>query len=110
SSAGPSHPLIGAENVSEANSWSFSSVKTAGSVRLDVGGLDHRPPFFDFGLLISAERLRRQLLARRDFNSLGFEFLPHTGVGQNADGGGVELGDDVLRRTLRREDRRPQRE
>jgi hypothetical protein len=34
---------------------------------LDAGGLDDRPPFFDFGFLEGVKRLRRLLVARIDF-------------------------------------------
>src|SRR5436189_1706922 len=36
---------------------------------LDICGLDDRPPFFDFGLVIRSERRRRQLIGRRNFLS-----------------------------------------
>ena len=44
------------------------------SIHLDVGGLDHRPPFCDLGLLPGAERFRRRACpsaasAGRDFRA-----------------------------------------
>src|SRR6266566_5880610 len=42
-------------------------------VHLDVGGLDHRPPFCNFGLLPAAERLRRELILRRHLQSKVFK-------------------------------------
>src|SRR5665213_1448115 len=43
----------------------------------DVGGLDHRPPFGDLGLLPGAERFRRELVFRRHIEPEVAEFLLH---------------------------------
>ena len=47
--------------------WPVRSAEVSGQRRpalfhLDVGGLDHRPPFRDLGLLPGAERFRRELI------------------------------------------------
>src|SRR5262245_42980352 len=75
---------------------------TSISFQLDVRGLDDGPPLVDLRLVICGERLRRLLLAWRDLVSELVEPLPHAGVGQGFHGRGVELGDHVLRRALRR--------
>src|SRR5262245_30520417 len=36
------------------------------SLGLDTGGLDHRPPLLDLGLVVGGERLRSLLIARRN--------------------------------------------
>src|SRR5260370_23466753 len=46
-------------------------------VHLDVGGLEHRPPFFDLGFLPGAERLPRKLILRRHLPSQVFQLLSH---------------------------------
>src|ERR1044071_6276225 len=69
---------------------------------LDAGGLDDRPPLVHFGLVELSEVLRRELLARRQLVALVGKPLADRLVAQRADHGSVELGDRVLRRTLRR--------
>ena len=46
-------------------------------LRLDVGGLDDRPPFVDFRRVKGAQTFRRLLLARRNFNAEPGEACPH---------------------------------
>src|ERR1700738_5359547 len=58
------------------------------SVRLDVGGLDHRPPFCDFGLLPSAERLRRKLISGWRLQPEVLELLAHRRIVQGVHRGG----------------------
>src|SRR5450830_572063 len=69
-------------------------------VHFDVGGLDHRPPFFYFGLLMGGECFRRLLGARRNFQAYLGQPLAHRRVGQRLDHRSVELGDDVFRRAF----------
>src|SRR6516164_4003994 len=70
-----------------------------GLLGLDTGLLDHRPPFFDFGLLEGCQPLWALLLGRRNFKTLGFELLTDAGIAQSFDDSGVEFADDVARRT-----------
>src|SRR5229473_2697920 len=42
---------------------------------LDVGGLDHRPPFRNLGFLPGAGRLRRKLILRRHLQPQVFQLL-----------------------------------
>src|SRR5499426_2007578 len=70
------------------------------SFRLDVSPLDDRPPLLDLGLVKSAERLRRLLLARGDHVAELGEPLPHPRIRQGVHDRGVELGDDVCGRAL----------
>ena len=69
----------------------------AGSLALDVGCLDDRPPLRDFGFLHRGERLGRLLLARRNDKALVNKLLAHGGIVRRANGGGVELVNDVPR-------------
>src|SRR5215510_4966659 len=78
-------------------------------LRFDARSLDDRPPLRDFGFLHRGERLGRLLLARRNDKALVDKFLAHGGIVRCANGGGVELVDDVPRRALRGEQTRPQR-
>src|SRR5262245_65073613 len=55
------------------------------SFRLDVSRLDDRPPLLDLGLVKSAERLRRLLLARRDHVAELGEPLPYRRIRQGID-------------------------
>src|SRR6266446_9833460 len=61
---------------------------------LDVGGLDHRPPFLNFGLLPGAERLWRELILRRHLQSQIFQLLAHGRIVQPIHCRGVELCHD----------------
>src|SRR5262249_48329539 len=70
-------------------------------LRLDADRLHDRPPLFDLGFLIGAQRLRRLLLARWNFKALCCEFVTHVWVAQCVHGRAVELVDDVLWRALR---------
>src|SRR5436190_24265627 len=51
-------------------------------LRLDVRGLDDRPPLLDLGLVVGSERLLRLLLAWRQLLALIEESLPHRRIGQ----------------------------
>jgi hypothetical protein len=66
-----------------------------------------RPPLVDLGLVESGERLRRLALTRPDVLALRGKILLHLRIGQRADHGGIDLGDDVGRRCLRRPQRVP---
>src|SRR5262245_62741306 len=78
--------------------------------RLDVRGLDDRPPFLDFRLVERAEIFGGLFLARPDLVALVGELLSYGGVGQRIDDSLVELGDDIPGRALRRPDRLPRRD
>src|SRR5262249_58025549 len=80
------------------------------SLRLGASRLDNRPPFGDLGFLVGAERFRGLALARRNDKALVDKVLAHGGIVSCANGGGVELVDDVPRRALRGGQTRPQRE
>ena len=69
-------------------------------LRFDARNLDDRPPLRDFGFLHRGERLGRLLLARRNDKALVDKLLAHGGIVRCANGGGVELIDDVPRRAL----------
>src|SRR5215831_11108800 len=91
----------------------FPSLDTgddSASFRLDARRLDDRPPFGDLGFLVGAERLRGLPLARRNDKALVDKFLAHGRIVRCANGGGVELVNDVPRRALGGEQTRPQRE
>src|SRR5678815_5078848 len=79
------------------------------SLRLhaDAGGLDDRPPFFDLGLLEGGQSFRRLLCARRDVEAQFGKPLLDRGIGQRLHRRGVELRDNVLRRTLWRPEAEP---
>src|ERR1700737_3161637 len=79
------------------------------SVHLDVGRLDHRPPFCNFRLLPVAERFRREFFAWRHLQSQVFELLAHGRIVQCIDRRRVEFCDDVLRRAFRHPQTGPQR-
>src|SRR3954469_18327098 len=46
-------------------------------VNFDVGGLDHRPPLGDLGLLPRSQRRWRQLIGRRHLQAEIFQLLAH---------------------------------
>src|SRR5262249_57813619 len=79
-------------------------------LRFDARSLDDRPPLRDFGFLHRGDRLGRLLLARRNDKALVDKFLAHGGIVRCANGGGVELVDDVPRRAPGGEQTRPQPE
>src|SRR5215218_11338581 len=70
-------------------------------LRFDAGAPDQRPPFFNLGLLKSAERLGRLLLARRDLLAKVGEALAHRRVSERIHGGRRELMNDFWRRAAR---------
>ena len=57
-----------------------SSRKRTSLLGLDIGSSDDRPPLLDLGLLKSTQRLRTQLLPRRDFLSKLDQSKPQRGV------------------------------
>src|SRR5260370_42152756 len=80
------------------------------SVLRDASRLDDRTTLLDLGLLVGAERFRRELVWRRDHLAEIGESLAHGRIAQSVNDGGVELADDVLRRSLGRPDPIPGRE
>src|SRR5262249_23933669 len=62
----------------------------------DVRCLDDRPPLLDFGLLKSAERFRRLLVARRNFLTEVGKLMAHCWVGQRINDSSIELSNDIL--------------
>src|SRR5262245_6659363 len=82
----------------------------ASSLRLDAGGLDDRPPFFDLGLVEGEQRLWRQLIGWEDVLRKVDKLLPDGRIGERLGSGVIELGDDRLRRALGRPQRMPERE
>src|SRR5438270_71712 len=66
------------------------------SFALDVGGLEDRPPFLNFGLVECAERLRRLLVRWENFLTQVSEPRAHRWVGKGLNGHGIELGNNVL--------------
>src|SRR3981081_1589106 len=58
------------------------------SLGLNVGCLDQWPPLFDFGLVVSGERLRRLLLARWDLLTEAGEALADGRNGEGIQGWG----------------------
>src|SRR6185295_19350606 len=74
---------------------------------LDAGGFDDGPPFFDFTLVERGQPFRRLLLARRDIESEVREPALDGGIGERLHHGGVQPGDDFLRRAFGREETEP---
>src|SRR5450755_2059826 len=72
-----------------------------GSFHLDARGLDDRPPLFDLGFLVGAQRLRGLLLGWINLLPDLGEPLLHRRIGQAFHDGLVEFGDNVLRRAFR---------
>src|SRR5262245_49444950 len=68
-----------------------------GSLALDVGRLDDRPPLLDFGLVKGGEPVRRLLLARGDVETELGEARAHRRIGEDLHHRAVELCDDLLR-------------
>src|SRR5689334_12310274 len=83
--------------------------RAASLLSLQVGGLDDRPPFLGFRLLVRAQRLRRLLLARRLVDAGFAEALRHRRVRERVQQHGVEPRDDLLGRALGRPGAIPQR-
>src|SRR4051794_9110543 len=79
------------------------------SLALDARRLDDRPPFLNLGPVQRAKILRRLLLAGRNFLPKLAQPRLRGRVGERLDDGGVELGDDVLGRALRRPQGKPDR-
>src|SRR5262249_10623189 len=98
-------PLLGFAPLNSG--YKLSELST--SIGFDPGGLDDRPPFFDLGLLISAQRLRRLLRRRRNFLALIGEALSHSGVGQRRACRRIELCHDLVRRPFRQPQPMPER-
>src|SRR5215475_14533969 len=63
----------------------------------DARGLDDRPPLLDLGLLVGAERLRRELIRRRDDLAELDEALTDGRIAQGISERLVELADHVPR-------------
>src|SRR3954452_17571810 len=82
--------------------WSVASLRQTRSFRLDVRGLDDRPPLLDLRLVVSSERLRGLLRGQRKFEALVTQPLLYDGIGQRLHDGGTELGDDGCGRAMRR--------
>src|SRR5580693_7009832 len=78
-------------------------------LRLDVRGLDDRPPALALGFLEIPQRLGRLLIDRRDLDAKFRKTLPDSRIEQHLRHRGVELGDDVFRRALRHPEPVPQR-
>ena len=85
----------------------FSALAPGYSFFLDACGLDYGPPLRDLGFLILAKRLGRLLLVRCNHKTLIEEFMTRGLIVQRANGRGVKLVDDVLRRPLRSEEASP---
>src|SRR5947209_7452662 len=73
---------------------------TRDSFPFNVRRLDNRPPLLDFGLVESAQRLWRLLLARWNLHAEIGDALAHRGICHRSDCGTVELHHDFLRRVL----------
>src|SRR3954465_11141835 len=82
--------------------WSVASLRQARSFRLDVRGLDDRPPLLDLRLVVSSERLRGLLRGRRKLEALVAQPLLHARYGQRLHDSGTELADSGFRCALRR--------
>src|SRR5689334_12587542 len=76
--------------------------------RLDVRGLDDRPPLRGLSLVPGSKRLGRKLIALRDFEAKINKTLLHRRIGERLDHGGVELVHSLLRRPLRHPEAIPQ--
>src|ERR1700676_4433139 len=71
------------------------------SLARDVRRLDDRPPFLNLGPLQAAERFRGLLVAWRNFEGGRRHGAAEGRIRHGVDRCGVELGDDVARRSLR---------
>ena len=79
------------------------------TLRLEVRGLDARPPAVGLGLVVGGETFGRLLLARRDLVAEVGDALAGGLVGERCDHGGVELGEGIGRDALRRPQAMPER-
>src|SRR5262249_10801851 len=104
-----SRPKFSSRFVSGLSRLSRSTI-SAGSFRPDVGRLDDRPPFLNFGLVEGAQRLRGLLLARWCIRSEIDEALSHRRIGQCIDDRRIERQDDRARRSFRRPKSMPRSE
>src|SRR3954462_523867 len=77
--------------------------------RLDIRGLDDRPPLRRLRLVPGCERLGRELITLRDFEAEINKTLLHRRLGERLDRGGVEPVHRLLRRALRHPEAIPQR-
>src|SRR6478735_4768762 len=77
---------------------------------LDAVGPDDRPPLVELALMIGVQRLRRQLRRLRNAHAERRDTLLHRRIGERLDHRVVELGDNVLRRALRRPQTVPERD
>ena len=64
---------------------------------MDIGGLDDRPPFLDFGFVIGRQRFRLLLLARHDDDPELREVLSHIGEITASPGCFVRCPDEILK-------------
>src|SRR5262245_36843538 len=81
----------------------------AGSLGLETGGLDERPPLLDLGFLVGVEGFRCLLLALRNLLPQVREAGARRLVGQGLDDGRVQLHDDIPGGGFRRPDAVPDR-
>src|SRR5258708_4941765 len=86
----------------QADDWTSLQIGTAASFSFDVGRLDHGPPLLDLRLRQGAEPIGHLLFARETPLSESREAPTHGRIGQGIDGRGIEPGDHVLWRALRR--------
>src|SRR5205823_4249521 len=83
-------PVIGADLACPARGISEMRLSGFGrSIHLDVGGLDHRPPFCNFGLVPGAERFGRELVLWRHLQAEIFGLLADRRVVQGIDRRGI---------------------
>src|SRR5262249_28050473 len=75
--------------------YGISTDSGSASLRLDVGRPDDRPPLIDLRLVVSIERLRRLLFARRKLHADVSEAPLRGGVGEGGRDRGVESGGDT---------------
>jgi hypothetical protein len=79
-------------------------------VRLDAGGLDDRPPPFNFGGLEGGKGRRGLVIARWSLLAQVGQPTLDAVLGERIDYSGVELGDDLLRGTRWRPHAEPDRD
>src|SRR5262249_28128523 len=97
------------QRLSSTGDYGISTDSGSASLRLDVGRPDDRPPLIDLRLVVSIERLRRLLFARRKLHADVAEAPLRGGVGEGGRARGVESGDDRLGRALGRPHPVPER-
>src|SRR5271170_2035008 len=78
-------------------------------IPLDVCRLDNWPPPLALGLLQSKQGLGRLLIERADLDTQLREALLALRIGEDTRHGGVERGDNILRRALRHPEPVPER-